>query len=158
MPLAYSNIYVNNLTPFVVNLDVTFPGNAIESGEWALVSPALQPFDAANHLVAWVSRDVGIHDGESYTTLLNVSYVDGTPIVSANIGLTGTLLGSDITIGAQNAELSDTGHGGDGPYSDTWTDPNGQTWAIEFNYLGINASGYDDVLYNFFMTVPGESA
>ena len=158
MALFYSNVYINNLTPMIVNLDVTFPGNAIESGEWELVAPTLQPFDAANHLAAWVSRYAGMTDKESYTMMINISYTNGIPIVSANLGLTRTLIGTDITIGAQNTEFSDTGHADAGPYLDTWTDPAGQTWAIEFNYLGINSSGYDDILYNVFMTVPGQSA
>lgn len=151
-------IYLNNLTPYIVGITVTFPGNTIASGDWQQLQTSLQPFDGVDHCVAWVDRNEGVHDGVSYTMLVNVSSPADAPIVSANIGLTGTFVSSDITIGAQNAQFSDVGHADNGPYTDAWTDANGQTWAIEFNYLGINSSGYDDVIYNLFMTVPGQAA
>lgn len=148
-------VYLNNLTPLNVTLTVTFPGNAIGAGDWQQLQTSLGPFDP-NNQVAWVDRNEGIHDGETYTMLVNVIDAAGTTIVSANIGLTGTATSSDMTIGAQNAYFTDTGHADDGPYTDPWTDGNGQTWVIEFDYLSPNVSGYDDVVYSFFQTVAGQ--
>ncbi len=148
-------VYLNNLTPLSVNLTVTFPGNQIDAGDWAQLQTSLQPFGLDNQ-VAWVDRDVGIHDGESYTMLVNVNDSSGNLIVSANIGLTGTLTSSDITIGAQNSYFDDPG-GGEGPYSAAWTDSTGQSWAVELSFSPLpNSSLYYDAIYNFFMTIPGQ--
>jgi len=150
-----TNVYINNLTPLTVDLTVTFPGNSIAAGDWGQTQTSLQPFDPANQ-VAWVNRDVGIHDGESYTMLVNVNDSSGNLIVSTNLGLTGTLLSSNLTIGAQNSYFNDPG-GNAGPYSDAWTDANDQSWAVEFSYsLLPNSSLFDDVIYNFFMTTQGQ--
>lgn len=150
-----TNVYINNLTPLTVDLTVTFPGNSIAAGDWGQTQTSLQPFDPANQ-VAWVNRDVGISDGESYTMLVNVNDSSGNLIVSANLGLTGTWDSSDITIGAQNSYFTDPG-GAAGPYSDAWTDANGQSWAVEFSFsLLPNSSLYYDVIYNFFMTTQGQ--
>src|SRR6266849_5594955 len=61
-----TNVYLNNLTPLTVNLTVTFPGNPIAAGDWGQLQTSLQPFDA-NNQVAWVSRNKGIHNSDSYT-------------------------------------------------------------------------------------------
>ncbi len=158
MTAFYSNIYINNLNPFPVSLSVSFPGNVIETGEWALSQTSLAPFDPNAHLVGWVSRDVGIKDGVPYTMLINVSDTQNNLIVSANIGLTGTFASSDIQIGAQNSFFTDTGHSDDGPFTDTWTDAQGNPWAIEFNYGSLNSSGYYDVVYSFYQRAPGQSS
>jgi hypothetical protein len=151
-------VYLNNLTPLIVGIDISFPGNAIAAGDWQQLETSLEPFDGVNHCVAWVDRNVGIHNGESYTMLVSMMSPANQLIVSANIGLTGTFASSDITIGAQNDFFTDDGHADDGPYSDSWTDASGQTWAVDFNYLGMNSSGYDDVVWNVFMTVPGQAS
>lgn len=154
----YSNIYINNLNPFPVNLTVTFPLSPIESGDWGQLQSSLAPFDPVNHQVAWVSRDAGIKDKQSYTMLVNVNDAQNNLIVSANIELTGTFASSDIAIGAQNSFFTDTEHANDGPYTDTWTDSQGNRWAIEFNYTSPNASGYDDVVFSFYMLAPGQNS
>jgi hypothetical protein len=150
-----TNVYLNNLTPLPVNLTVTFPGKPIADVDWGQVQTTLQPFDVNNN-VAWVNRDEGIKDGESYTMLVNVNDTSGNLIVSASIGLTGTWDSSTISIGAQNVYFEDPG-GANGPYSDAWTDGAGQSWAVEFSYsLRPNSSFYSDVIYNFFMTIEGQ--
>lgn len=151
----YSNVYINNLTPGPVSLTVS---TTVSDGDWSQLQTSLQPFDGVNHEVLWVSRNTGISDGDTYSLLIQVGTPGGTEIVTANIGLKGTFAGSDITIGAQNRYFTNTGHSDDGPYTNTWTDANQQTWAVEFDYLPPNASLYDDVIYNFFMTVPGQGA
>jgi hypothetical protein len=143
-----SNVYVNNLSPWRVNLTVSFPGNVIADGDWALLQPTLEPFDAGRHEVAWVTRDIGIKNGKFYTMLVDVRDPETSAIIfSVNIGLKGSLTSSDITIGAQSSAFVDTGNAKDGPYTHTWTDAQGHRWRLDYDYGPSNSSLYHDVVY-----------
>ena len=152
-----SNVYINNLTPWRLGISagvsVVSPsdGKPVPSGDWGQFVQVLGPFDALNNKVAWIDRSSGIQDGTTYQFLINVADPQSNPIVSINVGLTGTFWSSHMTVGAQNQYFNDVGHTENGPYHDAWTDAAGNQWGIDFDFGPSNSSGFADAVYTFYV-------
>jgi hypothetical protein len=147
-----SNIYIaNNLSPNNINISITQVGDQIlpegPDGVWNQIASSVPNGGQWGNAyeVAWIDRNQGITNGDTFFWNITVPDQNGAPLATCAVKLVGTLTSSDIAIKAMAANGSF-----DGDWVATYTDSpkykvtqNNVTYYVGY-FLEPNSLGYSN--------------